>query len=153
MAGGARAFTAVLTRPDGQSAALAAQLADAGCDVLEFPLIDIAPLDDPAPLVAAFATLADYALVIFVSPNAIDRALAHYGAIWPNALPVGVVGPGSVAALARHGIAAPAHRVIAPQAGADGGVPRYDSESLFACIEAAFGGAQALAGKRVLIVR
>jgi uroporphyrinogen III methyltransferase/synthase len=53
----------------------------------------------------------------------------------------------------RHGIAAPAHRVIAPQAGADGGVPRYDSESLFACIEAAFGGAQALAGKRVLIVR
>ena len=153
MAGGARAFTAVLTRPDGQSGALASQLAEAGCDVLEFPLIDIAPVDDPAPLDAAFAALADYALVIFVSPNAIDRALAQYGAIWPNALPVGVVGPGSVAALERHGIAAPAHRVIAPQAPADGGVPHYDSESLFACIEAAFGGAQALAGKRVLIVR
>ena len=43
--------------------------------------------------------------------------------------------------------------MIAPQAPADGGVPHYDSESLFACIEAAFGGAQALAGKRVLIVR
>ena len=92
MAGGARAFTAVLTRPDGQSGALASQLAEAGCDVLEFPLIDIAPVDDPAPLDAAFAALADYALVIFVSPNAIDRALAQYGAIWPNALPVGVVG-------------------------------------------------------------
>lgn len=153
MAGGARAFTAVLTRPDGQSAGLAAQLAEAGCDVLDFPLIDIAPLDDPAPLAAAFAALADYALVIFVSPNAIDRALAQYGAIWPNALPVGVVGPGSVAALERHGIAAPAHRVIAPQAPDDGGAPHYDSESLFACIEAAFGGAAALAGKRVLIVR
>ncbi|KWN19492.1 fused uroporphyrinogen-III synthase HemD/membrane protein HemX [Burkholderia ubonensis] len=153
MAGGARTFTAVLTRPDGQSAGLAAQLADAGCDVLDFPLIDIAPLDDPAPLAAAFAALADYALVIFVSPNAIDRALAQYGAIWPNALPVGVVGPGSVAALERHGIAAPAHRVIAPQAPADGGAPHYDSESLFACIEAAFGGAAALAGRRVLIVR
>ncbi|WP_455734197.1 uroporphyrinogen-III synthase, partial [Burkholderia stabilis] len=84
MAGGARAFTAVLTRPDGQSGALASQLAEAGCDVLEFPLIDIAPVDDPAPLDAAFAALADYALVIFVSPNAIDRALAQYGAIWPN---------------------------------------------------------------------
>lgn len=153
MAGGARAFTAVLTRPDGQSAALAARLAEAGCDVLEFPLIDIAPVDDPAPLDAAFAALGAYALVIFVSPNAIDRALAQYGAIWPNALPVGVVGPGSVAALERHGIAAPAHRVIAPQAPADGGVPHYDSESLFASIETAFGGAQALAGKRVLIVR
>ncbi|KVN28217.1 uroporphyrinogen-III synthase [Burkholderia pyrrocinia] len=153
MAGGARAFTAVLTRPDGQSAGLAAQLAEAGCDVLDFPLIDIAPLDDPAPLAAAFAALADYALVIFVSPNAIDRALAQYGAIWPNALPVGVVGPGSVAALERHGIAAPAYRVIAPQAPDDGSAPNYDSESLFACIEAAFGGAAALAGKRVLIVR
>ena len=112
MAGGARAFTAVLTRPDGQSAGLAGQLADAGCDVLEFPLIDIAALADPAPLEAAFAALADYALVIFVSPNAIDRALAHYGAIWPPALPIGVVGPGSVAALERHGVAAPAYRVI-----------------------------------------
>ncbi|HEF5155632.1 bifunctional uroporphyrinogen-III synthetase/uroporphyrin-III C-methyltransferase [Burkholderia multivorans] len=153
MAGGARAFTAVLTRPDGQSAGLAAQLADAGCDVLEFPLIDIAPVDDPAPLAAAFAALADYALVIFVSPNAIDRALAQYGAIWPNALPVGVVGPGSVAALERHGIAPPAYRVIAPQPGSDGSAPHYDSEGLFASIEAAFGGAAALAGKRVLIVR
>lgn len=153
MAGGARAFTAVLTRPDGQSAGLSAQLAEAGCDVLEFPLIDIAPVDDPAPLDAAFAALDRFALVIFVSPNAIDRALAQYGAIWPNALPVGVVGPGSVAALERHGIAAPAHRVIAPQAPADGGVPHYDSENLFASIEAAFGGAQALAGKHVLIVR
>ncbi|TCW81867.1 fused uroporphyrinogen-III synthase HemD/membrane protein HemX [Burkholderia sp. SRS-46] len=153
MAGGARAFTAVLTRPDGQSTGLAAQLAEAGCDVLDFPLIDIAPLDDPAPLDAAFAALADYALVIFVSPNAIDRALAQYGAIWPNALPVGVVGPGSVAALERHGIAAPAYRVIAPQAPDDGSAPHYDSESLFACIEAAFGGAAALAGRRVLIVR
>ncbi|UEP27102.1 MULTISPECIES: fused uroporphyrinogen-III synthase HemD/membrane protein HemX [unclassified Burkholderia] len=153
MAGGARAFTAVLTRPDGQSAGLSAQLAKAGCDVLEFPLINIAPVDDPAPLDAAFAALDRYALVIFVSPNAIERALAQYGAIWPNALPVGVVGPGSVAALERHGIAAPAHRVIAPQAPADGGVPHYDSENLFASIEAAFGGAQALAGKHVLIVR
>uniref|UniRef100_UPI001F11B2AB uroporphyrinogen-III synthase n=1 Tax=Burkholderia sp. Ac-20379 TaxID=2703900 RepID=UPI001F11B2AB len=142
----ARAFTAVLTKPEGQSAALAAQLAAAGIDVFDFPLIDIAPVADPAPLDAAFARLHAYALVVFVSPNAIDRALARYNAIWPHSLPIGVVGPGSVAALARHGIAAPAHRVIAPEAGpdgegADGGgdaAPRYDSESLFAQIERAF---------------
>ncbi|WP_414442807.1 fused uroporphyrinogen-III synthase HemD/membrane protein HemX [Burkholderia sp. 22PA0106] len=139
----ARAFTAVLTKPEGQSAALAAQLAAAGIEAFDFPLIDIAPVADPAPLDAAFARLDAYALVVFVSPNAIDRALARYNAIWPHSLPIGVVGPGSVAALARHGIAAPAHRVIAPVAGPDDesgtdDAPRYDSESLFAQIERAF---------------
>uniref|UniRef100_UPI00158E11D2 uroporphyrinogen-III synthase n=2 Tax=Burkholderia TaxID=32008 RepID=UPI00158E11D2 len=71
-----RAFTAVLTKPEGQSAALAAQLAAAGIEAFDFPLIDIAPVADPAPLDAAFARLDAYALVVFVSPNAIDRALA-----------------------------------------------------------------------------
>ncbi|MCS6600624.1 fused uroporphyrinogen-III synthase HemD/membrane protein HemX [Burkholderia pseudomallei] len=153
MAGAPRTFTAVLTRPDGQSAALAAQLAAAGIDVLDFPLIDIAPLADDAPLAEAFARLDAYALVVFVSPNAVDHALARLGAIWPHPLPIGVVGPGSVAALARHGIAAPAHRVIAPSAPDDGGEPHYDSESLFAEIARAFDGEAKLAGKRVLIVR
>ncbi|WP_307838116.1 fused uroporphyrinogen-III synthase HemD/membrane protein HemX [Burkholderia plantarii] len=151
----ARAFTAVLTKPEGQSAALAAQLAAAGIDSLDFPLIDIAPAVDFGPLDAALARLDAYALVVFVSPNAIDRALARFGAIWPHSLPVGVVGPGSVAALARHGIAAPAHRVIAPGApapdglpesgaGPDDGEPRYDSESLYAQIERAFGASRAV---------
>ncbi len=40
----ASAFTVVITRPAGQSAALLAQLAAAGFDTLEFPLIDIAPV-------------------------------------------------------------------------------------------------------------
>ncbi|MCM2490903.1 fused uroporphyrinogen-III synthase HemD/membrane protein HemX [Burkholderia glumae] len=151
MMAAARAFTAVLTKPEGQSAALAAQLAAAGIESFDFPLIDIAPATDFGPLDAAFARLDAYALVVFVSPNAIDRALARFGAIWPHSLPVGVVGPGSVAALARHGIAAPAHRVIAPDgalapagaAGTDGGEPRYDSEGLYAQIERAFGMAAA----------
>ncbi|AGK46368.1 uroporphyrinogen-III synthase HemD family protein [Burkholderia thailandensis MSMB121] len=154
MAGAPRTtFTAVLTRPDGQSAALAAQLAAAGIDVLDFPLIDIAPLADDAPLAEAFARLDAYALVVFVSPNAIDHALARLGAIWPHSLPIGVVGPGSVAALARHGVAPGAHRVIAPRAPDDGGEPHYDSESLFAEIVRAFDGEAKLAGKRALIVR
>ncbi|MEX3605527.1 MAG: fused uroporphyrinogen-III synthase HemD/membrane protein HemX [Burkholderia sp.] len=135
-----RVFTAVLTKPEGQSAALAAQLAAAGIEVFDFPLIDIAPVADHAPLDAACARLDAYALVVFVSPNAIDRALARFNAIWPHSLPIGVVGPGSVAALARHGIAAPAYRVIAPGTSdeASGGEPRYDSENLYAQIERAF---------------
>ncbi|APR35351.1 fused uroporphyrinogen-III synthase HemD/membrane protein HemX [Paraburkholderia sp. SOS3] len=115
-------LTVVLTRPAGQSGALAARLAAEGVETVDFPLIDIAPVADTAPLDAAFAALSNYALVVFVSPNAIDCAFARFNAIWPHALPIGVVGPGSVAALARHGVVAPAYRVISPAAtGGSGG--------------------------------
>ncbi|WP_199543513.1 fused uroporphyrinogen-III synthase HemD/membrane protein HemX [Paraburkholderia kururiensis] len=149
---GAR-FTAVITRPAGQSASLLVRLAEEGIDALEFPLIAIGPAADEAPLREAFASLDRYALVVFVSPNAVDHAFARYGAIWPHALPIGVVGPGSVAALARHGVAAPAYRVISPaQASSDDDAARFDSEALFAAIETTLG-ERALEGKRVLIVR
>jgi uroporphyrinogen III methyltransferase/synthase len=144
--------TVVLTRPAGQSGDLAARLAAGGVDTLDFPLIDIAPTGDEAPLRAALAGLANYALVVFVSPNAVDCAFARFDAIWPHALPVAVVGPGSVAALARHGVAAPAYKVISPQAAADDDNPRFDSEGLYAALEDALG-ANAFEGKRVLIVR
>ncbi|TKC83054.1 fused uroporphyrinogen-III synthase HemD/membrane protein HemX [Trinickia terrae] len=149
-----RAFTAVVTRPAGQSAALFAQLAAQGIETLEFPLIDIAPVEDAAPLAAALASLESYALVVFVSPNAIDHAFASHGAIWPHALPIGVVGPGSVAALARHGVAAPAYRVVSPSSSADGddNGARFDSEALYAALESELGEG-AFEGKRVLIVR
>lgn len=112
---GAARFTAVLTRPAGQSGALAAALERDGIDAFDFPLIEIAAVADDAPLRAAFASLERYALVVFVSPNAIERALAAVpGFVWPGHVPIGVVGPGSVAELARHGIAAPAYVVIAP---------------------------------------
>jgi uroporphyrinogen III methyltransferase/synthase len=142
----------VITRPAGQSDALVAQLAAAGVVALEFALIDIAPADDTGPLHAALAALERYALVVFVSPNAVDYAFAEYQAIWPHALPVGVVGPGSVAALARHGVEAPAYRVISPAAAPDDEVARFDSEALFTAIDDAMNAAS-LEGKRVLIVR
>ncbi|MDE1182886.1 fused uroporphyrinogen-III synthase HemD/membrane protein HemX [Paraburkholderia sp.] len=149
---GPASFTVVVTRPAGQSDALMAELAAAGVASLEFPLIDIAPALDVAPLRAALAALSDYALVVFVSPNAVDYAFGHYDAIWPHALPVGVVGPGSVAALARHGVEAPAYTVISPSSGVDDDGARFDSEALFAAIDARSGEAS-LDGKRVLIVR
>ncbi|SDC70628.1 fused uroporphyrinogen-III synthase HemD/membrane protein HemX [Paraburkholderia lycopersici] len=146
-------FTVVITRPAGQSETLAAQLAQHGMRTLDFPLIAIAPVSDEAPLRAALGALERYALVVFVSPNAVDRAFACYAsvsAIWPPALPVAVVGPASVAALERHGVAEPDHRVVSPAGTGD--EARFDSESLYAALETAFG-ANAFAGKRVLIVR
>ncbi|REG61474.1 uroporphyrinogen III methyltransferase/synthase [Paraburkholderia sp. BL6669N2] len=149
---GKAAFTVVITRPAGQSNELIARLAAAGIATLDFPLIDIAPVTDDAPLRAALASLERYALVVFVSPNAVDQAFAHSDAIWPHALPIGVVGPGSVQALARHGVAAPAYKVISPPSGSDEDTARFDSEGLFAAIDTALG-ATSLEGKRVLIVR
>lgn len=149
---GKPAFTVVITRPAGQSSELIARLAEAGIATLDFPLIDIAPVTDAAPLLAALASLERYALVVFVSPNAIDQAFAHSNAIWPHALPIGVVGPGSVQALARHGVAAPAYNVISPPSGNDEETARFDSEGLFAALESALG-ATGFEGKRVLIVR
>ncbi|CCD39274.1 Uroporphyrinogen-III synthase /Homolog of E. coli HemX protein [Candidatus Paraburkholderia kirkii UZHbot1] len=152
-----RRATVVITRPAGQSSALLALLASAGFDTLEFPLIDIAPVADDAPLRAALDELFlppdapdRYALVVFVSPNAIDHAFGRLGAPWPGDLPVAVVGPGSVATLARQGVHAPSHRVISPRA--EDADPRFDSEALYAAIEAHFG-ASGLQDRRVLIVR
>ncbi|MBP0591600.1 fused uroporphyrinogen-III synthase HemD/membrane protein HemX [Paraburkholderia sp. LEh10] len=143
----------VLTRPAGQSDGLAGALRDAGVGIVEFPLIEIAPADDEGPLRAALASLDKYALVVFVSPNAVDYAFASHDAIWPHALPVGVVGPGSVAALAKHGVEAPAYNVISPHAVADDNDgARFDSEALYAALEASFG-ENAFERKRVLIVR
>ena len=146
-------LTVVLTRPAGQSDALAKTLHDAGVATVEFPLIDIAAADDEAPLRAALASLDRYALVVFVSPNAVDYAFSSHDAIWPHALPVGVVGPGSVAALAKHGVEAPAYQVISPATSADDhDGARFDSEALYAAIEVSLGD-NAFEGKRVLIVR
>ncbi|WP_244814061.1 fused uroporphyrinogen-III synthase HemD/membrane protein HemX [Caballeronia sp. Lep1P3] len=145
--------TVVITRPAGQSSALVERLARAGFGALEFPLIDIAPVADDAPLRAALDELYGperYALVVFVSPNAVDHAFGRLFAPWPADVPVAVVGPGSVAALARQGVQAPAYRVISPPA--DEADPRFDSEALYAAIEAHFG-AGGLEGRRVVIVR
>ncbi|WP_322103545.1 fused uroporphyrinogen-III synthase HemD/membrane protein HemX [Paraburkholderia sp. J41] len=148
-------FTVVVTRPAGQSDGLAAQLARHGVETLDFPLIAIAPVADEAPLRAALGALERYAFVVFVSPNAVDRAFACYASIssiWPPALPVAVVGPASVAALARHGVASPGHSVISPAGHADEEPARFDSESLYAALEAHFG-ENGFADRRVLIVR
>jgi uroporphyrinogen-III synthase len=106
------------------------------------PLLDISPLPDQAPLVAALAELADYALVAFVSPNAIDAAFAHI-ARWPDGVALAVLGEGSRTALAGHGIDAGNATIFSPVDPA-----RSDSENLLAALDLA-----QLAGRRVLIVR
>lgn len=165
--------TVVVTRPAGQSRQLTEALSAAGLDVLGFPLLAIGPVADDAPLRAALAQLADFALVVFVSPNAVAFALDALAQVqnkptplWPESVPVAVVGPASVAALAERGIAAPAHRVIAPAGcttgheadngdaanGGDGAEARFDSEALWQQLEAQLDPGT-LDGRQVLIIR
>lgn len=149
--------TAVVTRPLGQSAALRQMLAEHDIETFEFPLFEIAPVADSAPLTHAFKQLEQYALVIFSAPNAVHYALSHMPTgRWPRSVPIGVVGPGSARALASHGIAAPKHRVIAPPLQGPADRAHYaeavGSEALARALEQALGLA-ALAGRRVLILR
>jgi uroporphyrinogen-III synthase len=134
--------TVVITRPRQQAEPLARAVAALGRTPLILPLLEISPLADAAPLRAALAGLRAYALVAFVSPNAVDAAFAHLEE-WPAEVALAVVGEGSRAALARHGIDAARYRIHTPL-----DPSRSDSEHLLLSLDTA-----ALTGRKVLVVR
>lgn len=131
----------VVTRPRHQAAELVAGLAAAGAEALLHPLLEIEPASDPAPLAEAVARLAQYRFAAFVSPNAVAHALPaiRRGGGWPAGLQALAVGPGTVRALAEHGVV----DTIAPTL-------RFDSEALLAL--PALAEAQ-VRGRRVAIFR
>lgn len=132
----------VITRPRAQAEPLAQAVRALGRRAVVLPLLEIAPLEDMSALQAALAALPSYALVAFVSPNAVDAAFAHLDG-WPAGVPIGVVGEGSRAALARHGVTDETATIHCPPDPANS-----DSEHLLASLDLA-----AFAGRRVLIVR
>ncbi|MGZ8290333.1 MAG: uroporphyrinogen-III synthase [Telluria sp.] len=132
----------VITRPRAQAEGLARAVAAMGRKPVLLPLLEITQLDDTAALEATLSGLATYALVAFVSPNAIDAAFAHIDA-WPDGVAIAVVGEGSRAALALHGLTDANANIVSPR-----DPSRSDSENLLQAIDLA-----ALEGKSVLIVR
>ena len=131
----------LVTRPAAQAAQLTALIAGQGGEAICFPLLEIGPPDDSLPLQKAIERLDDYALAIFISPNAVDYSVPQILARhpWPTAWQVAAIGPGSVAQLASFGVG----RVIAP-------LQRFDSEALLELPELQ---AENIAGKKVLILR
>lgn len=133
----------IVTRPQAQAQPLAARLRAAGLDAVALPLIEIAPVADPAPLRQAWDELARVAFVMFVSANAV----AHFFAArpgssgWPQAVRAGSTGPGTTAALLAAGV--PAVAIDAPSG------PAFDTDALWA--QRLQG--RAWAGRRALIVR
>jgi uroporphyrinogen-III synthase len=129
----------VVTRPAGQTAHMAALIRAAGGEPVLFPALEILDAEDLQPVLALVDRLDAFDLAIFISANAVDKALDLVQArrAWPAGLRVATVGRGSERALERHGFAA----VIAPS-------ERFDSEALLDLPEL-----KDVAGKRVVIFR
>jgi uroporphyrinogen-III synthase len=129
----------VVTRPAGQAAHFATALSGAGAIPVLYPVLEIRDLEDPSPLLDAAIRLDSYDLAVFVSPNAIQRALAVILArrTWPASLRVATIGKSSERELARLGIV----DVLSPPL-------RFDSEALLDLPDL-----MDMAGKRVIIFR
>lgn len=131
----------VVTRPRHQAADLLRAIEDAGGRPLLFPLLEIGPASDPAPLAAAARQLTGYRFAAFVSPNAVAHALPVLLAqgAWPAGLTPLAVGQSTVRALAEQGVTG----ALAPR-------ERFDSEALLALPELA---PERVRGTRVAIFR
>jgi len=131
----------VVTRPAAQAQVLAESIEFAGGIPVLFPLLEIDNIDDPQPLLAVADRLTEFSLAIFISANAVNKALNIIldKREWPPQLRVATVGKSSERELQHFGI----DNVIAPS-------DRYDSEALLALpgLQAA-----AIGGKRVVIFR
>lgn len=129
----------VVTRPAQQAGALAEMIRAAGGQPILFPVLEILDTADLAPLVDVIGRLDRFDLAIFISPNAVLRAMNQIAArgAWPAGLRAAAIGKGSVKELKRFGIDA----VIAP-------ARAFDSEGLLALPEL-----QQVAGWRVVIFR
>lgn len=129
----------VVTRPAHQAQELALQIKRLGGRPILFPAIEIRDVEDLGPFMRLVDRLDQYDFAIFISPNAVERAMSLIGARrrLPARLKVAAIGGASVRALERHGVTG----VIAPQG-------RYDSEGLLE--QPAFA---AVSFKRMLIFR
>src|SRR4051812_29634579 len=128
----------VVTRPAHQAAPLAEMIRVAGGRVLLFPAIEIADIEDSGALDRLIDRLDEVDCVVFVSPNAVYKAMTLIKArrAQPLNLRYAAVGRGSVRELAKFGVS----EVVAPA--------RFDSEALLALREFAN-----VAGQRIVIFR
>lgn len=133
--------TILVTRPAAQAGALAEAISASGGNPVVFPVLEISDVADLQPLLRASDRLDEFDFAVFISANAVNKALNVILArrAWPARLRAVTVGKSSERELARFGIG----RVISPSG-------RFDSEALLALPELA---SAEVAGKRFLIFR
>lgn len=129
----------LVTRPAHQAGHLAELIEQAGGKAIRFPTLEIFDAKDMSTLSAAIDRLEQFDLAIFISPNAVNKAMGLIRARrdWPQGLRCAAVGKGSGKALALLGI----DDALVPQG-------RFDSEALLALPEL-----QNVTGKQIIIFR
>jgi uroporphyrinogen-III synthase len=134
----------LVTRPAAQAIEWTHRLCSHGIDAVALPLIGIEPAADAQPLQAAWQSIEQQRLLVFVSPNAVEHFFARRpsNAIWPAGTFAASPGPGTTRSLVALGVAAA--QIIEPAADA----LQFDSESLWAAL-----GTHDWRGARALIVR
>lgn len=129
----------LVTRPAHQARSLAERISEAGGVPVLFPVLEIQDTLNPAPFLKLIERLDEFDLAIFVSPNAVNKAMSAICAhrTVPSTLKIAAVGPGTAQALEVFEI----REVIVPSA-------RFDSEALLD-----MPGLQQMRDKRVIIFR
>jgi len=116
-----------VTRPQDQAVKLSTLIEAAGGEVIPFPLISIAPLDDDGAFQAQLEKLPACQWAIFISTNAVQYGLPallkRFGHV-PENLRFAAIGPATAAELKKFGI----DDTLTPN-------DRFDSESLLALPE------------------
>lgn len=132
-------ITILVTRPAHQAAGLADRIRAAGGNPVLFPVLEILDITNPRPLMELIGRLDEFDLAIFISPNAVNKAMSliHAERSLPPRLMLAAVGQGTVKTLEKFGISG----VIAPTA-------RFDSEALLDMAEL-----KHVEGKHVVIFR
>lgn len=103
----------VVTRAQEQAGELTRQLEAQGAEVVEFPTIALAPLEDYAALDAALERVAagEYAWVVFISANGVEAVWARLNGLGRDARAfartrLAAIGPATAESLARRGLVA-----------------------------------------------
>lgn len=126
----------LVTRPAHQAGKLIDGIERAGGHAVAFPVIEIGDILDDAHLESVIAHLAGYDIAIFVSPNAVEKAMERIGKL-PQRPRCAAVGKATLAALEARGAA----NVLVPGS-------RYDSEGLLELPEL-----KSVEGKKIVIFR
>lgn len=131
----------LVTRAREQASDLSRELVDLGADCLEYPMIQIAPINDFGPLDQAIETLSDYHWLIFTSVNGVNAFLGRLFKKGKDIRSVGhmktaVIGPATQKKLLENGITSD----IVPET--------YRAESIISAFSK-----EDIRGKRILLPR
>jgi len=136
-------ISVLVTRPEHQCVFLAEKIRELGGNPVIFPVLVISDIKNNEPLLKLVQRLDTYDIAVFVSPNAVHKAMSYLLSYrqshppLPEHLLIAAVGKGTADALKIYDI----HRIITPK-------ERFDSEALLE-----HEALQHVSGKHVVIFR